>query len=372
MAYSLATLWHDRTRYWPAILAVAFSALLIALQCGLLLGLFSITSAPIDLTNADIWVGDPGILSVDVGRPIPEAWIGRLAQLPDVEKVEPYLEGFTYWAKPGGGTELVCVLGASLEPDSLGAISQLTPELRTRLTEPGSCVVDRGELARLGIRGIGDTAEIAGRRVRVVGLVDDVRSLVGPYVFTSLDTARPLLRGYLPDQTTFLLAKTRTPEAIHSAVKELRSYGDMSTFSSSEFSFRTRMHWLTTTKAGIAMGCAAALGLFVGAVITAQTLRAAVMASLREFAVLRALGIPRRRLARTVLAQSFWVGIAGISLALPIVLGFDFVADDLGAKILMPGWLLITAATLTLGMALISGVSALRSLRHVQPAALLR
>src|SRR3712207_8822653 len=46
----------------------------IALQCGLLLGLFSITSIPIDKSNADIWVGHPEVPSVDLGRPIPEAW----------------------------------------------------------------------------------------------------------------------------------------------------------------------------------------------------------------------------------------------------------------------------------------------------------
>lgn len=372
MSYAYAMLWHDRSRYWPAVLAVSFSAILITLQSGLLLGLFSITSAPIDLTHADVWVGDPGILSVDVGRPVPEAWLGRLARLGNVEQVEPYLEGFTYWAKPNGGTELVCVLGSSLEADALGAVTQLTPELRTRLTEPGSCVVDRGELERLGIRGIGDTAEIAGHRVRVVGLIDGVRSLVGPYVFCSLGTARPLLRGYSPDQTTYLLARVRDRRLVSNVVQELRQYADMSTFSSSEFSLRTRMHWLMTTKAGIAMGCAAALGLFVGAVITTQTLRTAVIASLREFAVLRALGIPRRRLVTTVLAQSFWVGIAGIGLAFPGVLMLNLLAEGLGAKLLLPGWLLGTAGAVTLVMALLSGFSALRSLRHVQPATLLR
>jgi hypothetical protein len=40
--------------------------------------------------------------------------------------------------------------------------------------------------------------------------------------------------------------------------------------------------------------------------------------------------------------------------------------------VLLPGWLLGTAGILTLGMALLSGLAALRSLRHVEPAALLR
>jgi putative ABC transport system permease protein len=46
--YSLATLWHERPRFLPGIGAVAFSAVLIALQSGLLLGLFRITSIPVD------------------------------------------------------------------------------------------------------------------------------------------------------------------------------------------------------------------------------------------------------------------------------------------------------------------------------------
>src|SRR5262245_47391868 len=74
MSYSLATLWFERARYFPGVLAVGFSALLIALQGGLLLGLFSITSIPIDMSHADIWVGHPEVPSVDLGRPIPESW----------------------------------------------------------------------------------------------------------------------------------------------------------------------------------------------------------------------------------------------------------------------------------------------------------
>src|SRR6266511_2303779 len=106
MSYSLATLWYERQRFLPGVLAVAFSSLLIALQCGLLLGLFSVTSIPIDHTRADIWVGAPAVLSVDLGRAIPDNFRARLESLPEVEQAEIYLQGFTYWSKLNGGTEL--------------------------------------------------------------------------------------------------------------------------------------------------------------------------------------------------------------------------------------------------------------------------
>jgi len=132
------------------------------------------------------------------------------------------------------------------------------------------------------------------------------------------------------------------------------------------------MHWLLKTKAGIALGCAAALGLLVGAVVTSQTLYAATAASIREYAVLQALGIPRWRMAGSVLAQAFWIGVIGIALAAPAVYGLQGGADALGARILLPFALLAIAVSVTMTMALLSGLAALRSLRLVEPATLLR
>jgi putative ABC transport system permease protein len=371
MSYSLSTLWHDRQRYVPGVLAVGFSALLIALQCGLLLGLFSITSIPVDHTRADVWIGAPEVLSVDLGQRIPESFLLRALDQPEVEAAELYAQGFAYWGKPSGGSELCILIGSRLEPNSMGAIAELTPQLRERLTEPGSIVVDEGELDRLGINGIGDVAEISGRRVRVVGLVHGLKSLAGPYIFCSLSTAQPLLR-LLPSQTTYVLARCKRPALAAAAVERLRKYPDMSTFTSEDFSLRTRLHWLLKTKAGVALGCAAALGLLVGAVVTSQTLYAATVASLREYAVLQALGIPRWRMAGAVLAQSFWVGLIGVALAVPAVYLMAHGADTLGAKVLLPFKLMGPAVGITMVMAMSSGLAALRSLRLVEPAMLLR
>jgi len=371
MSYSLATLWYERHRYLPGVLAVGFSALLIALQCGLLLGLFSITSIPVDHTGADIWVGAPDVLSVDLGRPVPDSYLLRVASQPGVSQLEYYLQGFAYWNKPSGGFELCVVIGSRLEHDALGAVQELTPELRARLTEPGAIVVDESDLGRLGIKGIGDVAEITGQRVRVVGIIKSVRSLAGPYIFGSLATARPLLR-LSPDQTTYVLAKCKHKADAPAIVERLRDYPKMSAFTRDEFSLRTRMHWLTKTKAGIALGLAAALGLLVGAVVTSQTLYAATAACIREFAVLQALGIPRWRMAMTVLAQSFWVGVIGIGVATPVVIALKQGAEIIRAPLQLPSWLLASAVAVTMTMALLSGLAALRSLRLVEPATLLR
>lgn len=410
MSYALATLWHERQRFLPGILAVTFSAVLIALQCGLLLGLFSITSIPIDRTRADVWVGSPKVMSVDIGRPIPEGFLDRLSHCPELEPAEVYVQGFSSWTKPpppgsppevpNGGSELCIVIGSRLGDAAIGRVDKLTDRLRHLLTQPGSIVIDEAELERLGLspklrtlpraesgtwivreedlptiglRPTDNRAEIIGHPVRVVGMVSGLRSLAGPYIFASVQTAKPLCR-HNQDQVTYLLAKTKSGHAADAkaaAERLAHEYPDMSVFTSADFSFNSRWHWLTKTRGGIALGYAALLGLLVGAVVTSQTLFAATMASMREYAILLALGIPRWRLAWTVVTQAFWVGVAGTLLAIPVVYGLAELAKG-AVPVQLPWELIAATSVITMAMAVFSGLAALRSLRHIEPVNLLR
>jgi len=371
MSYSLATLWHDRPRYLPAIVAVAFSAVLMSLQSGMVLGILSIVSLPVDHSAADIWIGAPEVKSVDVGAPIPVRWAARL-NLPAVVGREEYVQGAAFWHRGSGGSELTVIHGSRLYPGAFGAAAELTAEARSLLSEPGAVVVDEADLERLGLNvADGAIGEVNGRRVRVVGTVRGLKGLGGANVFCSIDTARYLLR--LPaDQATYLLAKCRDSAAAAEVVGQLRQYGDMSVFTKGEFSTSTHRHWLLQTGAGVVIVLTTALGILVGVAVTSQTLFAATAASVREFAVLSALGIPRRRMAAAVLTQSFWIGLAGLALAVPVAFGLEGVARLCGAKVVLEATLLIVAAAGTLVTAMLSGIGALRALKLAEPARLLR
>ena len=364
--------WHRR--FLPAILAVSFSAVLIAVQSGVLIGTLAVTSRPIDHAGAQIWIGIRDIPSIELGHPIPESWLYRLQAQPEVEEVEGLLYEFAYWHKPGGGSEHCCIIGARLEGSSLGAVNDLTPEMRTLLTEPGAIVVDGTELPRLGLKhGVGERAEIMGHKVRVVGLVNGFKSIWGPYVFCSMQTARMLLTMYQGHQYQYILAQCRTSADVSSVVERMqRKYPEMSVLSSPDFSLQTRLYWLTRTRIGIALGLTSVLALIVGLVITSQTLYAATAASLREYAVLRALGLPRWRISTLVLAQSFWIGLGGVAASVPAALLLGRFARVIGAEVQLPVWVLAATIAMTMTIALVSGLLALRSLRLVEPANLLR
>src|SRR6476619_444127 len=256
MSYSLTTIWYERQRFLPAILAVAFSAVLVAVQAGLVIGLLSMMSVPVDKAKADVWVGYPGVRSVDLGRPIPERWVVRVAAQPEVERAESVIIGFSLWTRPGpspGTTiaEVCTVVGTRLDPDSLAAVEAVRADraMLTQLTVFGAVAVDEGELGRLGIRGVGDNADVVGYRVRVVGLVKGYKSLGGPYVFCSLDTARALMH-YRPHEVTYLVARTHSAEDAWKVARRMGGYPQLTALTADEFSFRSRMHWLLTTKAG--------------------------------------------------------------------------------------------------------------------------
>ena len=374
MDFALITIWYERQRFLPAILAVAFSAILIAVQGGLVVGLLSLMSIPVDKAPADIWVGSPGVKSVDLGQKIPERWISRIANQPEVVRVEPQIVSFSMWRPidrnaPPASPSVCLIVGSKLDIHSLGAVEQLrdNPELMVKLMEPNTIVVDESELGRLGASGVGARGEIAGRRVHIVGLVSGCKSLGGPYIFCSLETGRVLARERAGD-CTYILAKCHSPGGATAVKERLAKYDQMSAFDAEEFSVRSRMHWLTTTKAGIAIAFTAMLGLLVGAVVTSQTLYAAMAASQREYSTLRAMGIPAWRLRATVLAKSFWVGLFGLVIAAPVSLVMAEVATFIGIKVTLHPLVCLGAAVVTLTMALLSGLAALRSVQGVDPA----
>ena len=374
MSYALQTLWHEKSRYAAGVGAVAFSAVLMALQFGLMLGLFTITSTPLDHTDPrNVWVGSKDVKAVDLGQPIPVSHIGRIGERPGVMPPEPYIAHFANFQKPNGGTDLCFLLGHA---GPAGASDVLDSNLRTALTEPFAIVMDESDLERMGMRETGDTAKINGREVRLVGTVRGLKSLAAPWIFCSQTTAREVLSVTNPiyaDHTTYLLARCDTKQRATQVVQELsEEYPEMTICTADEFSTRTRWYWLLRTKAGIALGYAALLGLLVGAIITAQTLYSATLGSAKEFATLLALGIPRIKIYQMVLAQSFWVGIIGVILAYPVIHVLALVAERAGTRVVMRWELLLGAALVTMLTALLSGVVALRSVKRIEPMSLLR
>src|SRR5262249_6541585 len=143
-----------------------------------------------------------------------------------------------------------------------------------------------------------------------------------------------------------------------------RDYPDMAVYSSHELSLQARQYWLFRSRGGMVLICTMLLALLVGLAVTSETLYAAVLAQAQEFAVLEALGIPRRRVVGLVLAQSFWLALGGIVMALPCTVALARVALWLQTRVILSAPIFSLTFALTLGMAMLAGLSSLRPLRN--------
>jgi putative ABC transport system permease protein len=374
--FSITVLLRERGRYVPAVCAVCFSSLLLTMQLGMLIGFLGTTTRPIDRVDADLWVASDEPLAIGYSHPIPEAWAGRLASHPGVERIAPYVYGFGLWHKQDGGLEQCFLIGCRLDEGEVGSVADLSPRLRGQLTRPGAVTIYAPDKGRLGLQeGMSEVGEVSGQRVQLAGVMYEGGKQIGmmPGVYCSLRTARRLLPELGPDQTMYLIARCKNPAERAVIAQELRGrYPDMSVMTREEFADLTRNYWMIKTNAGVILMFIAALGLVVGAVITGQTLYAATVAAKREFAMLRALGVPHLPMAGFVVAQSFWVAVLGVGLAYPICVGLQTAALSQGIEAKLPPWLLLATGTFVVTIAVVAGSAALRSLRTAEPEMLLR
>jgi putative ABC transport system permease protein len=122
----------------------------------------------------------------------------------------------------------------------------------------------------------------------------------------------------------------------------------------------------------IIIGGCVVLGTIIGVAITWQTLRGAIMANIKEFASLRALGVGMGSLNRIVMELSFWVGLVGVAAAIGLTFLVQMFAAANAVIIALPPVLLIIVGGGLVAIAIMSGALSLGILKNSQPADLLR
>ncbi|HEY0179815.1 MAG TPA: ABC transporter permease [Dokdonella sp.] len=369
------TLVYEWRRFLPSALAVAFSGLLLLVQAALVLGIFESAAVYVDKSGGDLWVGYPGTQSIELGRPIPHEAEIKLRMDPDVVRVEPFRWIDGDWRGPAdrGGVS-VFVSGIDPRADGLMFAGALSPELRAKLDEPDGVVVDRADLAKLGI-GIGAQAVVNGHRVRIVGAGSGLRALGGVNILTSLATARRLESDDASGDVAYYVVKLRDPARADEVRRRLQPPPGARRYeiwTRAAFAHRAVTYWMFGTGAGLGVIFLALVVFAVGAVITSQTLMGAVAGSIREYATLHALGIGFAALRGVVLRQAAWVGASGLAVGVVATALIVLLARHRDVPVQLDAATVAICAALVMGIALVSGLAAVRALRHADPALLLR
>ncbi len=368
LTLAFRNLFHDRIRLAVTLVGILFSIVLVAVQLGLYLGASNMITANIDHAKADLWITVYGAKSFEDGGMLltPRERHQALAT-PGVKAVIPLIVRFAEWRKPEGGSTRVVIVGTDAEDGGLAPFN-LVEGTWEDIKAPEAVAVDRTYFNELGIKGIGDTAQVQNSRIRVRALTDGVRSFVqSPYTYTTLNRARSIFGD--SDGVTFYLVQTQPGANIEKVRQDLKGRLEgAEVLTQAEFRDRSLKQWLFRTGAGVALIGGALLGSLVGTVIVAQTLYSSTKDHLGEFATLRALGSSSGYIHKVILAQAGISAVVGYALGISISLAILVLSHNTALPMVMTPGLAFWLFTLTVGMCAISALSAIVKVTKIDPA----
>jgi putative ABC transport system permease protein len=369
LTFTLArrNLFHDRLRFVATLVGIVFSVVLVMIQMGLFLGFGRMVTTMIDQAQADLWVLPKGAKCFEDPSMLDVKLRDKVASVEGIASVAPLTIGFSDWRLSSGEMTPVFIVGTDLR-DGLQPWNVVEGNVQA-LSQSGAVAVDRSYFDRLGAIGIGSTAEIRGRRVKVVALTDGIRSFTTtPYVFVDQKNVR-LYTGTFPDRASSLIVRLKPDADRNKVMQSVRAeVGDAEVLTTGEFRSRSRSYWLFGTGAGAALFAGALLGVIVGTVIVAQTLYSSTKDHLSEFATLRAMGSSNNYIYSVIIYQALLNAVIGFIIAA----GIGYVVVEMTAKSALPivitPWLVAVLLVLTTVMCVASGIVAIFRVVRIDPA----
>ena len=380
MSLALATLIYEWRRYLAAVIALAFSGLLILAQVGMFTGIVQAATATIDRSRAELMVlpAKSESLINSGSNGLPRRLLPQMYLHPEVVSVAAMDGGGGRWMNtPEEGekqvTQFVQVDVVDPVPGAVTLPVDYPEEVRIALLEPYAAVIDRSSQARMGVT-LNDQATLNGKTVNIRAFIDGYPSINQPSVVVSRDTLRLLGMADDGEKVGPLMIQIKDPARAEIVRDQLNAVaeGRYRAWTRPELAQANEGALMKEQIIGIMLGFSVFLGFLIGVGITSQTLRGAIMANIKEFASLRALGVSMGALRLIVLELSFWVGVVGLAATAVFTFLVSLLAKSAGLPMGFPlGWVVGVAILLLLN-SLASGLMSLGVLKKSQPADLLR
>jgi putative ABC transport system permease protein len=317
LAWCLLT--RQPVRLLVALAGISFAGILMFMQLGFRDGLFDASVTIHKLFDADLVLMSPRTMSSIGMASFPGRRLVQTLADPDVRGITPVHWNFLLWRNPETRTTR-SILALGFEPSDPLFIDPALAEKARLLNQRGRVLFDErsrpefGPVARWFREGRTVDSEVAGRRVRVAGLIS-----LGPSfgadgnMITSRETFLTLLPSTAPGSIELGLIRLQ-PGADPSAVArriEASLPNDIKVFTKAGFVEFEKNYWRSSTAIGFIFSLGAAMGFVVGCVIVYQILYSDVSDHLPEYATLLAMGYPLGSLVAVVAREGLLLALFG-------------------------------------------------------------
>jgi len=368
---ALRNLFQDRLRFIASLMGIVFSVVLVMVQAGLYFGFSGMITTVIDHTSTDLWIVSSGAKYFEDLSLLNAGMRDRLLAVEGVSEVVPGVVGFSAWSLPDGAMTSVVVIGTDVAAGGLSPWNVVEGTAQS-LTTPGTVAIDRSYYDRLGVSGVGATAQIRGLPVTVGAVTDGIRSFTTtPYVFSNLRSARAYI-GLPASFTSHFLVRLKPGADIEQTRQHIvSSISGIQALTPDQFREESRTFWLFRTGAGAALVAGAVLGIIVGTVIVAQTLYSSTKDHLYEFATLRAMGASNSYIFQVIICQALVNAIIGFAIAALIGAAIVHFTAKSALQVVITPYLIIALCVVTIVMCIVSAITAISRVVRVDPAIVL-
>lgn len=379
MSLALSTLLFEWRRYLAAVIALALAGVLMLALSAMFIGILQSFTATIDKSRAQVIILPAGASSLGGpgggGGALPKRVVPLIYRHPEVVEVQDLPGDFGRFYGPGQTSPtMVNIMVIDTSPNGVTLPDDFTDDMRRAIEPPYNIGVDASAVKQLGVK-LGDQATVNGRTVRVALIMEGYANSQAPGVVMSRQTQR--LMGTANDDMFGLLMvriKNTSAKDAKRVAEELNamSDGQYKAWTKQPLAAATVKDAMQEGLLAIILGFMSVIGFVIGVVITWQTLRGAILANIKEFASLRALGVSIGQLRGVVMELSFWVGVLGIAASAVLMVGITFLAKTANIPMGFELGSSIQTGVLLLLISIMSGALTLGALKKGEPADLLK
>ena len=302
-----------------SLAGISFAGILMFMQLGFRDGLFDASVTVHRLFDADIVLISPRSTSSVSMAGFPRRRLIQAMAAPEVEGITPVHWNLLLWRNPETlGTRSILALG--FEP---GHPLFTDPTLAAKaklLTQKGRVLFDEKSRAEFGPvaewfrEGRTVESEIAGKRVRVAGLIGLGASFgADGNLLTSSETFLDLIPNTPSGSIEVGLVRLKPGSDPDQVAQHLQSQlpDDVTVLTKQGFIDFEQNYWRTSTSIGFIFTLGAAMGFVVGCVIVYQVLYSDVSDHLPEYATLMAMGYKLNSLLGVVVREGLLLALFG-------------------------------------------------------------
>lgn len=389
---ALRMLLGDKVKCLGLVFGVGLSTLLICQQVSIFVGLLGRASSAVDdVTEADVWVMDPAVSTVDVPFPLRETALQRVRGVPGVEWAVPFFKAQAQVRTRSGTLENALIFGADDAtlvgvPDTfvLGQVEDLALPDAIAINPAGFRLLFPGEPLD-----VGRELELNDRRAKIVAIVDAAPAFAANLsIYTRYSLATAFTNGGR-NRLSFVLAKARAGYAAQTGVSDpgasdadaravaesIERETDLRAETRDAFRWMSIAYILANTGIPVSFGTVVILGVVIGIAIVGLTFNQFVTENLQQYAALKAIGVRNGKLLTMTLFQAAFVGGIGYAMGLlAAACFFSFGAansDALRGFYLLPE-VAVGVAVLATGIVVLSTLVSMRRVLTVDPATVFR